>query len=61
VNSQPHMTLQSMASKETEQANELAVVVEIFSSERNDKYLNDLVSRISLEPGVSGVSWERAT
>jgi hypothetical protein len=30
-----------------------------FSAERNDRYLNELVSRISTEPNVSAVSWEK--
>jgi hypothetical protein len=35
------------------------VVAEIYSTVRNDKYLNDLLSRIGIEPSVSSVSWER--
>jgi hypothetical protein len=34
-------------------------VADIYSTTRNDKYLNDLVSRISVGPSVSSVSWER--
>jgi putative Mg2+ transporter-C (MgtC) family protein len=58
VNAQPHMTVQGISNQDVEQE-KTAVVVEIFSSERNDKYLNDLVSRISVEPSVTAVSWER--
>jgi putative Mg2+ transporter-C (MgtC) family protein len=59
INSQPQMTVQGIATQDTDQPDNSAVVVEIFSSERNDKYLNDLVSRLSVEPSVSAVSWER--
>jgi putative Mg2+ transporter-C (MgtC) family protein len=58
VNAQPSMTVQGISIQDVEQE-KTAVVVEIFSSERNDKYLNDLVSRISMEPSVTGVSWEK--
>jgi putative Mg2+ transporter-C (MgtC) family protein len=59
VNSQPGMTIQGLATQDAEQAGKAVVVAEVFSGERNDKYLNDLVSRLSIEPGVSAVRWER--
>lgn len=59
VNAQPAMTVQGISTQDTEQPDKEAVVVEIFSTERNDRYMNDLVSRISIEPSVTGVSWER--
>jgi putative Mg2+ transporter-C (MgtC) family protein len=60
VNSQPTMTVQGISTQDTEQAERSAVVVEIFATERNDKYMNDLVSRICIEPSVSSVSWEKS-
>jgi putative Mg2+ transporter-C (MgtC) family protein len=60
VNSQPGMALQGLSTQDTDQADRTAVVAEVFSAERNDKYLNELVSRLGIEPGVSAVSWERA-
>jgi len=59
VNAQPAMMVQGISTQETDQADRTAVVVEIFSTERNDKYMNDLVSRLSIEPSVSSVSWEK--
>jgi putative Mg2+ transporter-C (MgtC) family protein len=59
INAEPSMTIQGISTQDTEQADKTAVVVEIFSSERNDKYMNEMVSRISIEPCVTGVSWER--
>jgi putative Mg2+ transporter-C (MgtC) family protein len=59
VNSQPAMTVQGISTQDTDQADKTAVLVEIFSTERNDKYMNELVSRLSLEPSVSSVSWEK--
>ena len=59
INAQPHMTVQGISTQETDQPGTSAVVVDVNSYQRNDKYLNDLVSRISIEPHVSAVSWER--
>jgi putative Mg2+ transporter-C (MgtC) family protein len=59
VNSQPSMTVQGISTQDADQPGKTAVVAEVFSSERNDRYLNDLVSRISIEPSVTAVSWER--
>jgi putative Mg2+ transporter-C (MgtC) family protein len=59
VNSQPGMLIQGISLQDTGQPGEVAVVAEIQSSQRNDRYLNELVSRLSIEPSASGVSWER--
>jgi putative Mg2+ transporter-C (MgtC) family protein len=61
VNSRPGMALQGLASQDTEHAGKTAVVAEVFSAQRNDKYLNELVSRMGIEPGVSAVGWERVS
>jgi putative Mg2+ transporter-C (MgtC) family protein len=59
INSRPNMTVQGLSTEDTEHADKAAVVAEIFSSERDDKCMNDMVSRLSIEPGVSAVSWEK--
>ena len=59
VNSQPRMSLQGISIQEAATEHAATVVAEIFSAERNDKSLNELVSRVSIEPGVTSVSWER--
>jgi putative Mg2+ transporter-C (MgtC) family protein len=58
VNSQAHMTLQGVSTQATD-AGDKVIVAEIYSSYRNDPLMNQLVSRISIEPHVSAVSWER--
>jgi putative Mg2+ transporter-C (MgtC) family protein len=58
INSQPNMTLQGISTQDTE-GDKTRVEAEIFSTERNDRYMNDLVSRISIEPSVTAVSWEK--
>jgi len=59
INAQPNMTVQGISTQDTDQDGKTAVVAQVFSGQRNDKYMNDLVSRISIEPSVSTVSWER--
>lgn len=61
VNSRPKMTVQGIATQETERADQAAVVADIFSVERSDREIQDLMSRINIEPSVSSVSWEKLT
>ena len=51
--------VQGIATQDTEHPERKAVVAEIFSSERNDRYINELISRLSIEPSVTAVSWEK--
>ncbi len=60
VNSEPKMTVQGLSTRDTELPGMSAITVEVFSSERNDRAMNDLVSRAGIEPNVSGISWEKA-
>lgn len=61
VNSQPTMTVQGISTRDTDQPDRTSVVVDIYSAERNDRFMNELVSRISIEPSVTAVSWERVS
>ena len=60
VNSEPGMSVQGIAVQDTDASGRTVVVVDIFSANANDKKMNELVSRISIEPSVSAVSWEKA-
>jgi putative Mg2+ transporter-C (MgtC) family protein len=55
----PRMSLQSLATEESETGH-FTVVAGIYATERNDRFMEDIVKRISLEPEVTGVSWQRA-
>jgi putative Mg2+ transporter-C (MgtC) family protein len=59
VNSQRGMTIQRISTQETDKNGLAAVVAEIFSVERSDRAVQDVMSRINIEPGVRSVSWER--
>ena len=61
VNSQAHMAVQGLATKDAEQPGCTVVVADIYSVEPNDHFLNDVVSRLIIEPCVSAASWERAS
>jgi putative Mg2+ transporter-C (MgtC) family protein len=59
INSHPTMTVQGLSTQAGGNAGEVVVIADIYSSERNDRYMNEMVQRLSIEPCVSGVSWER--
>jgi hypothetical protein len=54
----PKMSIQSLATEETEKEGSV-VVAEVFAAERNDRFLEQIVGRISIEPDVTSVRWER--
>jgi putative Mg2+ transporter-C (MgtC) family protein len=59
VNAHATMTVQGFTTSEIEKEDQAAVLVEIHSSMRNDRALEDLVNRINIEPGIIAVSWEK--
>jgi putative Mg2+ transporter-C (MgtC) family protein len=58
VSDNPHMSHQSLATDEPDKGQPV-VVATINATERNDRFLEELVKRISIEPDVTSVSWER--
>jgi putative Mg2+ transporter-C (MgtC) family protein len=59
IDSKPSMTIQGISTQDTDQPDKTAVVAEIFSSEPSERYLNEIVSRLSVEPRVFSISWEK--
>ncbi len=59
IGSQPGMAVQKISIQEAEQDGMDAVVAVIYSSERNDRALHDMMSRLNIEPSVRSVSWEK--
>jgi putative Mg2+ transporter-C (MgtC) family protein len=59
VNAHAHMMVQGVSTQEGDQPDRAAVVIDIFSTQRNDKAMEDLVRRLDIEPGVLAVSWEK--
>jgi putative Mg2+ transporter-C (MgtC) family protein len=60
VNGHPGMTLQGLSSVDSEQKDRVEVIADVFSFERNDRGMEQIVSRIGIEPSVSAVSWEKS-
>jgi putative Mg2+ transporter-C (MgtC) family protein len=60
VNAHAAMTVQGFDTHDTDHEERVAVVVNIYSTRRNERALEEIVTRINIEPGVSAVSWERA-
>jgi len=59
VHSQSGMLIRGISTEEQAGSTKASVRVDIFSTVRNDKYLNDLVARLSAEPSVTSASWKR--
>jgi putative Mg2+ transporter-C (MgtC) family protein len=53
------MTIQSISTQDSEQEGHAIVVAEVFSLERNDRALEEIMDRLNIEPGVTAVRWER--
>jgi putative Mg2+ transporter-C (MgtC) family protein len=59
INSQPRMTLQGLSTEAGDDKEHAVVIAEAYALERNDRFMEQLVSRIGIEPGVEAVSWEK--
>ncbi len=58
INAHPAMRVQGFATQDTDKEDLVTVVVDLFSTARNERALEDLVNRINIEPRVTSVSWE---
>jgi putative Mg2+ transporter-C (MgtC) family protein len=61
VGAHPALTLQGIATQDVEQPDLAAVTADVFSGSRNNRAMEDLTSRINIEPGVTAVRWEQAS
>jgi putative Mg2+ transporter-C (MgtC) family protein len=51
------MTLRTLDSEDIDSTNTVRVRANLFTADRNDASLEQVMSRLSLEPGVTAVSW----
>jgi putative Mg2+ transporter-C (MgtC) family protein len=58
VNGHDRLTLQGLATEDTEGGHTI-VIADIFALERNDRAMEEIVARVSIEPEVRAVSWQR--
>jgi putative Mg2+ transporter-C (MgtC) family protein len=59
INSIPGMTIQRISTQEARENGQAAVVADVFSVDRKDRAIQDVMSRLNIEPDVRSVSWER--
>jgi putative Mg2+ transporter-C (MgtC) family protein len=52
------MRLQALDSEDLDGSNKVQVQANLIMTDRNDTLLEQVISRLSLEPGVSAVSWK---
>ena len=61
INAHPSMTLQGISIQDGERPDQTTVVAEVFALRRNDRELEELMSRLNIEPSVTAIRWERVT
>jgi putative Mg2+ transporter-C (MgtC) family protein len=59
ISSVPGMTIQRISTQEVGEDGEAAVVADVFSIDRKDRAIQDVMSRLNIEPDVRSVSWEK--
>jgi putative Mg2+ transporter-C (MgtC) family protein len=59
VSGDARLRLQGLSTKDSE-SNRTIVTAEIFTLGQNDRLLEELVARVSIEPKVKAVSWQKA-
>lgn len=58
VNGHDKLTLQGMSTEDTDDKRTV-VLADIYAIERNDRAMEEIVARVSIEPEVKAVSWQR--
>ena len=61
VNSHAGMTVQGIATQDDEHPDKTTVVADVFSVRRNDREMENLMSRLNIEPSVTAVRWEKVS
>jgi putative Mg2+ transporter-C (MgtC) family protein len=59
VNGHAHMTLQGISTQNGDQPDRILILVDVFSTLRNDRAMEEVVQRLDIEPSVTAVSWEK--
>jgi putative Mg2+ transporter-C (MgtC) family protein len=59
VNAHPSMVIQGLSTQAADQPGRKLVVANIYSSVRDDHAMQDMMSRVNIEPSVLSSSWER--
>jgi putative Mg2+ transporter-C (MgtC) family protein len=59
VNGKPMMAVQGIATQDADEPGRAVVTVDIFSTMRNERTMEDLVRRLDIEPSVTAISWDK--
>jgi putative Mg2+ transporter-C (MgtC) family protein len=59
INSVHGMTIQQISTQEIGESGHAAVVADVYSLDRKDRAIQDVMSRLTIEPDVRSVSWEK--
>jgi putative Mg2+ transporter-C (MgtC) family protein len=59
INSHPKMMVQGISTQDADSPERTTIVADIYSLQRNDKAMEDLVNRLHIEPTVTAISWEK--
>jgi|SRR5579884_3418304 len=60
VGGNPKLNLQGLSTEDTEK-DRTVVLASIFAPERSDRAMEEIMARVSIEPEVKAVSWQRMT
>jgi putative Mg2+ transporter-C (MgtC) family protein len=58
IGAHPRMTVQGISTEESDKEGKI-ITADVYALERNDRGLEEIVARLSMEPMVTGVSWQR--
>jgi putative Mg2+ transporter-C (MgtC) family protein len=58
ISSVPGMTIQRISTQESADSGQAVVVADVFSVDRKDRAIQDVMSRLNIEPDVRSVSWQ---
>ncbi len=61
VRERPKMAVQGLATQEVGGPDKLCITAEIFSQQRDDRAVEDLMALINTDPNVTAVSWEKVS
>lgn len=59
VNAQSRMTVQSIATQDTEQPGRTAALADVYATERSERAMEAIVRRLDIEPGVVALTWSQ--
>jgi putative Mg2+ transporter-C (MgtC) family protein len=60
IGGRERMSVQGISTEDSEKDGKV-IVADVYALERNDRAMEETVARLSIEPEVTGVSWQRTT